>query len=108
MKTERQMTLEQAKAEARLRWGVHGGWAEEELISYPELQRWERRVGWRTNEGHGSRQVQLGSGKTFEKAFQSAERKLESMKEQRKLSPKPQLGYPTVEIDFNESVSHKP
>lgn len=68
------MTLEQAKQCAQERWPALGGWAEEECILEGDHARWERRVGYRTNHGHGAQKVQMGMGKTWEKAFQSADK----------------------------------
>lgn len=101
------MTLGEARAEADRRWRPHGGWAEEEWITMwvegGEKGEWARRVGYRVNDGHGSRQVCMGSGKTWDIAFSKAvERESKIEKERSRLRPGDiavqKGGFPTVEM----------
>lgn len=93
------MDLEQAKEEATRRWRVLGGWADEEVAPDGTTQRISR-VGIRRPAPGGlfTEKVVLGRAGTFERAFEAAEKWWERQGQPYKPRPKPQVGYPTMEM----------
>jgi len=83
------MNLEQAKAEAKRRWGALGGWAEMGERFDPVTQRnvSEARVGIHESDVDGVAKRTLGHGRTFDEAFDRAEATLARRAEP---APRPQ------------------
>lgn len=96
------MTAAQALEKARTIWAAHAGWAVES-----ERDKYDRHgnltvervcdVGILEPTPHGVAHRTLGSGKTFEIAFERAARAIERQREHRTRKREPE-GWPQVEI----------